>query len=57
MLKTILRRLREPSTMAGLSALAILFGVPPGTVDALTQAAVAVLGAAAVILPEGRGDA
>lgn len=56
MFSKILKRIREPSTMAGLSALALLFGIPPGTIDAVSQAVVAVLGAAAVLLPEGRTE-
>ncbi len=50
----ILNRLREPSTMAGLAALATLFGAPTDTVSAVTQAVVGVAGALAVILPEGK---
>lgn len=52
MFKHFLARLREPSTMAGLSALAVLFGVPPGTIDLVVQVAVGVTGLAAVVLPE-----
>lgn len=48
----ILRRLREPSTMAGLSALALLFGLPPGTVDAITQIVGGVAAVAAIVVPE-----
>lgn len=49
-------RLKEPSTLAGLGVLAVLFGVPPGTVDVLVQAGAAVLGAAAVLIPESTGE-
>ena len=56
-LSFILARLREPSTMAGLSALAVLFGAPPGAIDAAVQVAGAVAGAAAVLLPERGPDA
>lgn len=48
----ILRRLREPSTMAGLSALALLFGLPPGTVDAIAQIVGGVAAVAAIVVPE-----
>ncbi|WAL84953.1 hypothetical protein OYT13_11400 [Pandoraea sp. XJJ-1] len=47
-----LQRLREPSTWAGLAALAAMFGVPTGTAQAVAQAGVALAGAAAVLLPE-----
>ncbi|MDN3544664.1 hypothetical protein QWZ02_09410 [Kinneretia asaccharophila] len=49
----ILARLREPSTMAGLSALALLAGVPPGVPEAAMQGIAAVAGLLAVLLPEG----
>ncbi len=48
-----LKRLKEPSTMAGLSALAVLFGAPPGTVDLLFQVIGGLAGLAAVLIPEG----
>lgn len=52
-----LKRLKEPSTLAGLSALALLFGLPPGTVDAIAQIVGGAAALAAVFLPEGRSDA
>lgn len=52
MLKMIMRRLKEPSTLAGLSMLAILFGVRPEVAETLTGALGAVLAAGAVLLPE-----
>lgn len=52
----VVKRLKEPSTLAGLGVLAVLFGVPPGTVDVLVQAGAAVLGAAAVLIPEATGE-
>lgn len=55
-MKTIIKRLREPSTLAGLSALAILFGIPPGTVDVTVQAIGSVLAAAAVLLPDSNAQ-
>lgn len=45
-------RLREPSTMAGLSALALIFGAPAGLSDAAVQAAAGLAGVLAVLLPE-----
>lgn len=52
MRKAVLNRLREPSTWAGLSALAVLFGAPPGTVEAVSQVAGGLAAVAAVVLPE-----
>ena len=49
-----LKRLKEPSTMAGLSALAMIFGVPPGTLELTTQVVTGVLAAGAIFLPEGK---
>ncbi len=48
----ILNRLREPSTWAGLSALGLLIGVPPGTFDAAGQIIAGLSGLAAIFLPE-----
>lgn len=47
-----LQRLREPSTLAGLSVLATLFGVDAGASAAVAQAVAAVAAAAAVFVPE-----
>lgn len=52
MRKTLKNRLREPSTWAGLSALAVLFGAPPGTVEVVSQVVGGVAAAAAIVLPE-----
>lgn len=52
----LMQRLKEPSTYAGLSALAVLVGVPPGTADALMQALGAVAALVAILLPERGGD-
>lgn len=56
-MKTIIKRLREPSTMAGLAVLATLLGMPPGVADITVQAVAALAGLAAVLLPEGGGNA
>lgn len=45
-------RLREPSTWAGLSALGLVFGLPPGTLDLLAQIGIGVAGLAGVVLSE-----
>jgi hypothetical protein len=50
-------RLREPSTLAGLSLLATLAGLPPGTVDAGLAAVAAVAGLAAAVLPDPKREA
>lgn len=47
-----LARLREPSTLAALSALAVLFGMPPGTVDLAAQ----VIGGAAALVAAALPD-
>jgi flagellar biosynthesis component FlhA len=49
---TLRTRLREPSTMAGLSALLVLFGVPPGVPELAGQVIAGLAGLAAVFLPE-----
>lgn len=52
----LINRLREPSTMAGLCGLAVLFGVPAGTIDAVAKGVGAAVGLAAVLLPETKAD-
>ena len=54
MFHRIAPRLREPSSLAGLSALAVLFGVPVGLSEAVSQVIGGILAVAAVLLPEGR---
>lgn len=51
-LRSVLARLREPSTMAGLSALAFLFGIPAGLPEAAMQIAAGAAALLAVCLPE-----
>ncbi len=55
MLGRIIKRLREPSSLAGLSALALLAGQGADQAEAWATAAAAVLGVAAVLVPEA-GD-
>lgn len=55
-MKVFLRRLREPSTWAGLSALGVLFGLNAAQVESITGVLIAVTGAAAVFMPESKGD-
>jgi hypothetical protein len=52
MLKFLFARLREPSTLAALSGLAVLAGLPPGTVDATAAAVAGVVGLVAAVVPE-----
>lgn len=52
MLRKIFDRLREPSSLAGLSMLGLLFGADPVKIDLTVQAVGAVLAAGAVLLPE-----
>jgi len=54
--KAILNRLREPSTWAGLSVLAALVGVPPGTFELVSQVVMGVAGLVAIALPESKGE-
>lgn len=53
-LSNFLRRLREPSTWAGISVLSALFGLPPGTIDALGQVVAGVGAIVAIALPEAK---
>lgn len=54
-MKKLLERLREPSTWGGLGLIAtMVFKVPQTTVEAVTQAGVAVAGAIAVFMPESK---
>lgn len=55
-LHTILRRMREPSTWAGLAALGVLFGLPPGSVEAVSQVVGGLAAIAAIALPEKGGE-
>jgi hypothetical protein len=48
----LLHRLREPSTWAGISALGLIFGLPPGTLDLVGQIIGGVAGLGAIFLPE-----
>jgi len=54
-MKSILKRLKEPSTQAGLSSLAglaVMFGVPVNTTQAVLQAVGALTALAAIFIPE-----
>jgi phage shock protein PspC (stress-responsive transcriptional regulator) len=53
-MKKLIQRLKEPSTWAGIAGLAVLFGVDPVKINAITTAAVAVASSAAIIMPESK---
>ena len=56
-MKSIIKRMREPSTWAGISALGLVFGLPPGTVELIGQLIGGAAGLAAIFLPELAPDA
>lgn len=49
---SFLSRLREPSTWAGISALGLVFGLPPGTLELAGQVIGCAAGIGAIVLPE-----
>jgi hypothetical protein len=52
----LIHRLREPSTWAGVAALGLIFGLPPGTIELVGQIVGGIAGLAAIVLPESRGE-
>lgn len=56
MTKKALQRLREPSTWAGLSALGLLVGLPPGSIDAIGQIVGGVAALVAIFLPDNKAE-
>lgn len=50
----LLNRLREPSTLAGLSVLGVMVGLPPGTIELAGQVLAGVAGLAAVLVPDAK---
>lgn len=48
----LLKRLREPSTWAGVAALGLIFGLPEGTIQAVGQIVGGVAALGAIFLPE-----
>ena len=55
-MKAFLKRIREPSTWAGISVLGVLFGLPPGTFEALGQIVGGAAALGAIFLPEREGN-
>lgn len=51
-MKSVFKRLKEPSTWAGIAGLAVLFGVDPEKANLIVQAIGGVAAALAVIIPE-----
>lgn len=52
-MRKFLERFKEPSSWSGFGLIAsVFFNVPTTTIEIVTQAAVAVLGAIAVVVPE-----
>lgn len=49
---SIINRLREPSTWAGISALGLIIGLTPGTIDAVGAIVGGVAALGAIALPE-----
>lgn len=58
MRQVLVNRLREPSTWAGVSILAAMFGVqlPPGLGEAVSTIVAGMSAVAAVVVPERRPD-
>lgn len=48
----MIQRLREPSTWAGIAALGLIFGLPPGTIEAVGQIIGGAAALGAIFLPE-----
>lgn len=57
MKKAIINRLKEPSTWAGLAVLGTVFGLPPGTVDAVGMVVGGLASLVAIFAPEGGKNA
>ncbi|WP_166454474.1 hypothetical protein [Lacisediminimonas profundi] len=51
-MKKVIKRLREPSTMAGLGVLAVLFGLPESLIGDISRIVGGLAGVAAVLVPE-----
>ena len=54
-MKFFIDRLKEPSTWAGVSALGLVFGLPPGLLDAVAQIVMGVGGVAAIVMKDKGG--
>lgn len=52
-MSNVLKRLREPSTWAGVGAILVAFGLDGAIIDSFVKVAIAIVGVFAVLLPEG----
>lgn len=50
----IAARMREPSTLAGLSVIGVLFGLPPGTVDTVGACIAGAAAIGAAVIPDSK---
>ena len=55
--KQLLKRLREPSTWAGLSVFGLIFGLPAGTIEGVAQIVAGIASVAAIFLGEKADNA
>lgn len=53
-MRYFLNRLREPSSLSAMVALAVLFGAPMDAANVVVQAVGGILGAAAILIPDGQ---
>ena len=51
-MNAFLKRIREPSTWAAISALGVVFGLPPGTLDLLAQVGIGGAGLLGILLKD-----
>lgn len=52
MKEILLRRVREPSTWAGIAAIGALFGIPSEAINLVAQVAMGAGGLAAIVMSE-----
>ena len=50
----VLNRIKEPSTWTAIGAIAVLFGIPAGTIDAVHMIAGGVAALVGILLPEAK---
>lgn len=51
----LLNRMREPSTWAGVSVIAVAVGIKPGIMDAVAQVCMGLAAGAAIMFPDKEG--
>ncbi len=52
----LIARIKEPSTWTALGAIGLLFGFPPGTIDAVHMLLGGVAALVGMLLPEGQAQ-